>query len=69
MQVPRYVGIHEIGFALIVIGATLLSSVLLYNVAIRLVPWVLEKAAVIFKLIVVRLRRLSEKAKKGCDLL
>ncbi len=69
MQVPRYVGIHEIGFALIVIGATLLSSVLLYNVAIRLIPWVLEKAAVIFKLIVVRLRRLSEKAKKGCDLL
>ena len=69
MQVPRYVGIHEIGFALIVIGATLLSSVLLYNIAIRLIPWVLEKAAVIFKLMVVRLRRLSEKAKKGCDLL
>lgn len=69
MQAPRYVGIHEIGFALIVIGATILSSVLLYNVAIRLIPWVLEKASIIFKLIVVQLRRLSEKAKKGCDLL
>lgn len=69
MQAPRYVGIHEIGFALIVIGATLLSSVLLYNIAIRLIPWVLSKASVVFKVIVVQLRKLAEKAKKGCDLL
>ncbi|MBE6619668.1 MAG: hypothetical protein E7626_07875 [Ruminococcaceae bacterium] len=69
MQAPRYVGIHEIGFALIVIGATLLSSVLLYNIAIRLIPWVLSKASVVFKVIIVQLRKLAEKAKKGCDLL
>lgn len=69
MQVPRYVGMHEIGFALIVIGATVLSSVILYNIAIRLIPWVLAKASVVFRAIVVHLKRLSEKAKKGCDLL
>ncbi len=67
LQEPRYIGMHEIGFALIVIGATILISVLLYNAAVKLVPWVLSKASVIFKAIVVRVRRLAEKAKKGCD--
>lgn len=67
MQEPRYVGIHEIGFALIVCGATILISVLLYNVAVRLIPWVLSKAAFIFKYLVSGVKKLAEKAKKGCE--
>lgn len=67
MQEPRYVGMHEIGFALIVAGATILVSVLLYNVAIKLIPWILSKASVIFKALVVRVKRIAEKARKGCE--
>ncbi len=67
MQEPRYVGMHEIGFALIVIGATILISVLLYNLSIKLIPWVLSKASVIFKFIIVHVKRLAEKARKGCE--
>ena len=67
MQEPRYVGIHEIGLALIIIGATVLVSVLLYNIAVRLIPWVLSKAALIFKLLFTGVKRLAEKLRKGCE--
>ena len=67
MQEPRYVGIHEIGLALIIIGATVLVSVLLYNIAVRLIPWVLSKAALIFKLLFTGVKRLAEKVRKGCE--
>ena len=67
MQTPRYVGIHEIGFALILIGSTILISILLYNLAIKFIPWVLSKASVLFKDLVVWVKRLAEKARKGCD--
>ncbi len=67
MQEPRYIGMHEIGFALIIAGATILISVLLYNIAIKLIPWILSKASVIFKALVVRVKRIAEKARKGCE--
>lgn len=67
MQEPRYIGIHEIGFALIVIGSTILISVLLYNTAVRLIPWILSKASTIFKWLVSAVKRLADKAKKGCE--
>jgi uncharacterized membrane protein len=35
---PRYVGLHEIGLALIFAGVTILICVLLYNLAVRFIP-------------------------------
>lgn len=67
MQEPRYVGIHELGFALIIIGATIFISVILYNIAVRLIPWILVKASLIFKYIVSRTKRIAVKARKGCE--
>lgn len=67
MQEPRYVGIHEIGLALIILGATILSSVLLYNLAVRLIPWILSKASVLFKFLFTKLKLLVEKLRKGCE--
>lgn len=67
MQEPRYIGMHEIGFALIIMGLTILVSVLLYNIAIKLIPWILSKASIIFKALVVRVKRIAEKARKGCE--
>ncbi|MGM9636553.1 MAG: hypothetical protein ACI3YK_01050 [Eubacteriales bacterium] len=64
---PRYVGIHEIGLAMIFAGATILISVLLYNIAVRLIPF-------LYKLIGIGLRNVFKKAKewailawKGCE--
>ena len=67
MQEPRYVGIHEIGLALIILGGTILSSVLLYNLAVRLIPWILSKASVLFKFLFTKLKLLVEKLRKGCE--
>lgn len=64
---PRYVGFHEIGLAMIFAGATILISVLLYNIAVRLIPN-------LYKLIGLGLRKSFKKAKewaiiawKGCE--
>lgn len=63
---PRYVGLHEIGLAMLFAGITILISVLLYNVAVRLIPF-------IYKLIGTGLKTLGKKVKallvlawKGC---
>ncbi len=67
MQEPRYVGIHEIGLALMIIGGTILISVLLYNIAVRFIPWILSKASLILKLLFTGVKRLAEKVRKGCE--
>ncbi len=67
MQEPRYVGIHEIGLALIILGGTILTSVLLYNLAVRFIPWILSKASVLFKFLLTKLKLLVEKLRKGCE--
>lgn len=63
---PRYVGLHEIGLAMLFSGVTILISVLLYNLAVRLIPF-------IYKLIGIGLRKLYKNSKnlmiqiwKGC---
>lgn len=67
MQAPRYVGIHEIGLAFIILGCTILISVLLYNLAVRFIPWILSKASVLFKFLLTKLKLLVEKLRKGCE--
>ncbi|MGM9681152.1 MAG: hypothetical protein ACI3XR_06565 [Eubacteriales bacterium] len=64
---PRYVGFHEIGLAMVFAGGTILISVLLYNIAVRLIPF-------LYKLIGIGLRKGFKKAKewailawKGCE--
>jgi len=44
----RAAGIYEIGLGIIVIGVVMLVSILLYNIAIRFLPWVIKKVAVLF---------------------
>ena len=63
---PRYIGLHEIGLALVFAGITMLISVLLYNLAVRFIP-------ALYKLIGIGLRKLAAKSKvwfelvkKGC---
>ena len=42
-------GIYEIGLGIMVAGAVLFASILIYNFAIRFVPWVISWLAVFFK--------------------
>ena len=64
---PRYVGFHEIGFGLIVAGATMASSILLYNLAIRWIPFISEQMGKLFKLFFRKLISFAKNAVKGCE--
>ena len=64
---PRFVGIHEIGFGLLVAGITILASVILYNIAIRLVPFIYAKLITFIGFSGRKLKEIFVKAKKGCE--
>ena len=69
LSTQRGEGIFEIGLGVLVAGATLLSGVLIYNFALRLMPWVIKKTAFLCRLCTRRIHiaiinfrgRLSEK--------
>ena len=67
LSTPRYLGIHEIGLGLLVAGVTILVSVILYNIAIRLVPFIYAKLISFIKFTFRLARKLIAKAKKGCE--
>lgn len=64
---PRYVGFHEIGFGLIVAGLTMGSSILLYNLAIRWIPFISQQMGKLFKLFFHKLVSFAKNAVKGCE--
>lgn len=64
---PRFIGIHEIGFGLLVAGITILVSVILYNVALRLVPFIYAKLISFIAFSAKKVKSLFIKAKKGCE--
>lgn len=64
---PRYAGIHEIGLGLLIAGITILVSVILYNIAIRLVPYIYAKLISFIKFTLKQLKKLFVKARKGCE--
>jgi len=59
-------GIYEIGLGIIVAGAVLLVSILIYNFAIRLIPWVISKLGVFFKYACKKLLALFKFIRKEC---
>lgn len=63
---PRYVGFHEIGLAMIFAGVTILVSVLLYNVAVRLIPFIYKLIGKGLKILFKKIRELVLLAWKGC---
>lgn len=63
---PRYVGFHEIGLAMVFAGATILISVLLYNVAVRLIPFIYKLIGKGLKILFKKIRELTVLAWKGC---
>lgn len=59
-------GIYEIGLGVIVAGAVLFVSILIYNFAIRFVPWVISKLGVFLKYVCGKLVTLFKFARKEC---
>ena len=49
LSTRRPEGIFEIGLGIVVAGATLLAGVLVYNLALRFMPWVIKKTAFLCK--------------------
>ena len=64
---PRYVGFHEIGFGLIIAGLTMGISILLYNLAIRLIPFISQQMGKLFRLFFHKLISFAKNAVKGCE--
>ncbi len=67
LSTPKYVGLHEIGFGLLVAGATMAISILLYNVAVRLIPYLFQKIAQLTKLFIKKVVSIAHTAVKGCE--
>ena len=67
ISAPRYAGIHEIGFGLIVGGVTLFISILLYNLALRLVPFIYAKLVSLLRFTFKRLKKVFRNSLKGCE--
>ncbi len=59
-------GIYEIGLGVTVAGIALLLSILIYNFAIRFVPWVISYLAVFLKFVCGKLKTLFVFVRKEC---
>jgi len=59
-------GLYEIGLGVIVAGGVLLVGVLLYNIAIRFLPWVMQWLTVFFLFVCRQCRNLFYLARREC---
>ena len=58
-------GLYEIGLGLAVAGIVMLGGILIYNCAIRLIPWVIRLLGKLFKLCAKKLKQLFRTAKEA----
>ena len=59
-------GIYEIGLGVMIGGGVLLAGVILYNLAIRFLPWVMKWLTVFFVFVFGQLRNLFYLARREC---
>lgn len=67
LTTAKYIGLHEVGFGLLVAGITMAASILLYNIAVRLIPYLFQKIAQLTKLFAKKLVGIAKNAVKGCE--
>ena len=63
------VGLYEAGMGIMVAGITMLVGVLIYNAAIRLIPWTMKRLRGLFKFVLKKLGVLGEYLKGVCALI
>lgn len=66
LSTEHSVGVYEIGFGIVLAGVALLSSVLLYNFAVRLMPFAFRKTSEHFKFCLGKVRELIGNFKRRC---
>ena len=59
-------GLYEIGLGLTVGGIVMLGGILVYNCAIRLVPWLIRLLGDLFRFCTGKLKDLFRMAKEAC---
>lgn len=59
-------GIYEIGLGVMVIGIVMLTGILIYNFAIRFLPWVIRKVAVLLRFTCGKIRDLFVYLRREC---
>ncbi len=64
---PRYVGLHEIGLAMVFAGATIAVSIVLYNIAVRLIPFLYKLIGKGLVLCRKKIKVWAVAAWKGCE--
>ena len=64
---PRYVGIYEIGFGLLVGGIAMFVGIILYNIALRLVPFIYAQLIRLLNFTGRKIREIFKKSVKGCE--
>lgn len=64
---PRYVGLHEIGLAMIFAGGTIAICIVLYNIAVRLIPFLYKLIGKGLILCRKKIKVWAVAAWKGCE--
>lgn len=59
-------GIYEIGLGVMIGGGVLLAGIILYNLAIRFLPWVMKWVTVLFTYVFGQIRNLFYLARREC---
>ncbi len=59
-------GVYEIGLGVMIVGISLFGGVVLYNLAIRFLPWVMSWLTVLFTFVFGRFRNLFYLARREC---
>ena len=58
---------YEIGFGIIIAGVTMMFGILIYNGAVRFMPWVIRQTAVFFKFAWSHVSPLLAEYKRRCE--
>lgn len=64
---PRYVGLHEIGLAMMFAGITIAVSIILYNIAVRFIPLLYRLIGKALRVGWKKLKRFAVAAWKECE--
>ncbi len=59
-------GLYEVGLGLTIAGIVMLGGILVYNCAIRLIPYLIRLLGVLFRFCAAKLKQLFKMAKEAC---
>ncbi len=63
----KYIGFHEVGLGLVFVGITMLVGIVLYNVAVRLIPLIYRLLGKLFVLTCKLFKKWVASVVKGCE--